>query len=338
MARGVGAKLGLTRHYADVRPAGKATVIEDLKRTGNAVAVVRDGINDSAALTFSDVGDHGRPERHAAPASCRMTESAGQALLTPKAQRDLRQAVSLLESSSFAVRLADYAGKPLNRVLRAVPKLDGSLREVANAAIVRCLEVAINSLEQEAFPPSTWLPKTLTGLTGGIGGLFGALALPVELPLTTTLMLRSIADIARYQGEDLAVREARLACLEVFALGGRRSGTNTDIGYYASRAMFAKLSSDVVAHVVERGASDASAPVVTRLVGEIAGRFGLVLSERAAAAAVPVVGAVSGATLNMLFMHHFERVATGHFTLRRMERAFGREAVRHAYKAISLSG
>lgn len=267
-----------------------------------------------------------------------MTESAGQVLLTPAAQRDLRQAVSLLESSSFAVRLADYAGKPLNRVLRVVPKLDSRLRDVANAAIVRCLEVAIDSLEEETLPPSIWLPKTLTGLTGGIGGLFGVLALPVELPLTTTLMLRSIADIARYQGEDLAVMEARLACLEVFALGGWRSRTNTDIGYYASRAMFARLSNDVVTYVVERSALDASAPVVTRLVGEIAGRFGLVLSERAAAAAVPVVGAVSGATLNMLFMHHFERVATGHFTLRRMERTFGREAVRQAYKAIALGG
>ena len=72
--------------------------------------------------------------------------------------------------------------------------------------------------------PSRWVPRVMTGLAGGFGGLFGAFALPIELPFTTTLMLQSIADIARHYGEDLARPEARLACLEVFALGDPRSG------------------------------------------------------------------------------------------------------------------
>jgi len=42
----------------------------------------------------------------------------------------------------------------------------------------------------------------------------------VELPISTAMMLRSIADIAHSQGEDLEDMEARLSCLEVFALGG----------------------------------------------------------------------------------------------------------------------
>lgn len=257
------------------------------------------------------------------------------AVLTLAAQRDLQLAVGLLETSSFAVRLAEYAGKPLDRVLGVIPGLDRAVRGVAQSAILRCLEIAIDSLEKGDFPPSSWLPKAMTGLTGGIGGLFGAVALPLELPLTTTLMLRSIADIARHQGEDLTAIEGRLACLEIFALGGRRSDAGTDIGYYASRALFAKLSSDVISYVVERSALDVTAPVVTRLVGEIAGRFGLVLSERVAAGAVPVLGAVSGATLNVIFMHHFERVATGHFTLRRLEREHGRKAIGQGYQEIA---
>lgn len=37
-------------------PTDKAAAIEELKRAGNVVAMVGDGINDSVALTYSDVG------------------------------------------------------------------------------------------------------------------------------------------------------------------------------------------------------------------------------------------------------------------------------------------
>jgi hypothetical protein len=142
----------------------------------------------------------------------------------PAAQRsELARAVGLLESSNFAVRIADFAGRPFSQALDLVPKANASLRRVVHEAVMNCLELAVDSLEEDAHPPSIWLPKAMTGLTGGIGGLFGAFALPVELPLTTTLMLRAIADIARHHGEDLSHIEARLACLEVFALGGRKA-------------------------------------------------------------------------------------------------------------------
>jgi hypothetical protein len=269
-----------------------------------------------------------------------MTEGSVSAYVLPlAAQRDVRKAVDLLESPSFAVRLADYAGKPLTRALGFVPKLDSTLRKLAQSAILRCLEVAIDSQEDEDFPPSSWLPRALTGLTGGIGGLFGAVALPVELPLTTTLMLRAIADIARHQGEDLSTVDGRLACLEVFGLGaGRSSDKPSELGYYASRVLFAKLSSDVVSFVAERNVLDISAPVVTRLVGEIAGRFGIVLSERVAAGVVPVLGAVSGATLNVMFTSQFERIAIAHFTLRRLEREYGGEVIQQHCKWVASRG
>jgi hypothetical protein len=35
-----------------------------------------------------------------------------------------------------------------------------------------------------------------------VGGGFGLAALPVELPISTIIMLRSIGDIARSEGED----------------------------------------------------------------------------------------------------------------------------------------
>ena len=124
--------------------------------------------------------------------------------LSDKDQRALEQAVRALESQNFALRIADYAGKPLNRALGLVPTANATLRRVVHKAVMQSLELAVDSLEEEVHPPSTWLPKAMTGLTGGIGGLFGFAALPFELPLTTTLMLRSIADIGRHHGEDMS--------------------------------------------------------------------------------------------------------------------------------------
>jgi P-type E1-E2 ATPase len=67
VARAVGTRLGLSRHYADTLPADKAEIIQELKRQGHVVAMVGDGINDSPALTYADVGiamKHGAEVTH----------------------------------------------------------------------------------------------------------------------------------------------------------------------------------------------------------------------------------------------------------------------------------
>jgi Cu2+-exporting ATPase len=56
VARAVCNDIGLARHFADMLPADKASVIQDLQRQGHRVAMVGDGINDSPALSFADVG------------------------------------------------------------------------------------------------------------------------------------------------------------------------------------------------------------------------------------------------------------------------------------------
>jgi cation-transporting P-type ATPase C len=56
VARAVGERLGLTRQYADMLPADKAEIVQQLQREGRVVAMVGDGINDSPALSFADVG------------------------------------------------------------------------------------------------------------------------------------------------------------------------------------------------------------------------------------------------------------------------------------------
>jgi EcsC protein family len=248
----------------------------------------------------------------------------------------LTLAVKSLENPNFAARLADYAGVPVNRVLGFLPKAaNRQLSALVRSAILGSLDVAIDTLEDEPPPaPATWFSSFLAGVTGGLSGLVGLAALPVELPLTTTFMLRAIASIARHQGEDLSKIEARLACLEVFAFGAKRD-QQVDVGYYAARALLSKYTNDVVAFVAERGAVDASAPVVSSMVSEIVSRFGLVVSDKVAAGALPILGAVGGATVNVIFMDHFQRIAQAHFALRRLERRYGAADIRRRYAELA---
>jgi hypothetical protein len=58
------------------------------------------------------------------------------------------------------------------------------------------------------------------------------------------------------------------------------------------------------------------------------------VSQKVAAGALPIIGAVGGAAVNAAFMDHFQAVAQAHFTVRRLERAYGRDAVHVAYEEI----
>ena len=249
----------------------------------------------------------------------------------------LQNAVKYLEGRNFAARLADYAGVPIHRVLGFLPKtLNKQLSGAVRSAVLKGLEVAVDTLDEKPpRSPSTGFSSFLAGVTGGVSGLFGFGALAFELPLTTTLMLRAIAEIAQHQGEDLSTLEARLACLEVFAYGAKRNEDNLDVGYYAARALISKYTHDIAALALERGAIDASAPVVASLVSEIVSRFGLVVSDKVAAGALPIIGAVGGATVNIVFMDHFQRIAHAHFTLRRLERIYGSSHIKQRYAELA---
>jgi len=67
VARAVGRRIGVTRQFSDMLPADKASVIQDFQRSGKVVAMVGDGINDSPALSYADVGiamKHGAQVAH----------------------------------------------------------------------------------------------------------------------------------------------------------------------------------------------------------------------------------------------------------------------------------
>jgi hypothetical protein len=49
---------------------------------------------------------------------------------------------------------------------------------------------------------------------------------------------------------------------------------------------------------------------------------------------VPILGAAGGATINALFIDHFQQMASGHFIVRRLEKIHGAEPVRLAYEKL----
>jgi len=160
-------------------------------------------------------------------------------------------------------------------------------------------------------------------------------ALAIELPVSATIMLRSIADIARSHGEEISSMEARIACLQVFALGGSSASDNSaDIGYYSLRALLARSVSEAAQYIAKKGIAEESAPAIVRLITKIAARFSIPVSEKAAAQSVPVIGAFGGALINTMFIDHFQDISEGHFTVRQLERKYGFEVVKKIYDEL----
>jgi hypothetical protein len=257
--------------------------------------------------------------------------------LTEAETDQLRAAVRALEGGGFASRLANLLGRQVEAAGRALPATARNvIARATEAALRAALRVAIGTIDAKAPPKAaSGMHKALAAASGAAGGAFGLAAMPIELPVSTTIMLRSIAQIAREEGEDLTQPEAALACLEVFALGGQSPGAPAIEGsYFAVRSVLAKTVSESARFILQRGVADETAPVLVRLVVQIAARFGLVVSQKLAAQAIPVIGAFGGAAVNLAFTEHFQNVARGHFTVRRLERAYGAEAVRFDYERL----
>lgn len=248
----------------------------------------------------------------------------------------LRTAVRRLETPSLAARLAAMAGTPVEMLGGVLPKpARAAVAKATGTALEKALQVALATMRGDARPPTDRLHKAAVGLSGAAGGLFGLPGLAVELPVSTTIMLRSIADIARSEGEDLGNPDAALACLQVFALGGRAaSDDSVDAGYFAVRGALAHSMAQAARVIAERGVVIEGAPVVVRFVAIVAARFGVTVGQKVALQAVPVIGAAGGALVNLAFIDHFQEMARGHFAVRRLERAHGPTLVQAAYEAL----
>jgi hypothetical protein len=248
----------------------------------------------------------------------------------------IRTAVALLENASLASRLTNIVGKPIELIGLALP--EGASKIIAAATtkgLNAALKVALSTMQNRPEAASRLLHKTLATVSGAIGGSLGLVTAPLELPISTIIMLRSIADIARSEGENLADPDAALSCVQVFALGARAGAADAgESGYFVVRGMLAKSITEAARFITERGIVEEGAPILVRFIAQIASRFGVVVTQKLAAQTLPVVGALGGAAVNYAFIDHFQDVARGHFAIRRLERAYGKEAVRAQYERI----
>ncbi len=254
---------------------------------------------------------------------------------TPEDVGELREAQRLLENPGLAIRLTSALGTPVEKGLKLLPEdWSDKVQGAVEVSLQKAMEVAVQTLGSRKKPRRArlFLHKAAAMGSGGAGGVFGLAGIAVELPVSTTIMLRSIADIARSEGADLANLEVRLDCLQVFAMGGRTPIDDaSETGYYALRALLATTLNEAAAFIAKKGLTRQGAPALVRFLSVIASRFSAVVSEKIAAMAVPAIGAAGGAMINMVFISHFQNMARGHFTIRRLERKYGPEAVRRKY-------
>lgn len=257
---------------------------------------------------------------------------------TTREIEELRQAKKLLEYPGLGARIANVIGMPIDKGFNLLPdNWQQKVSEATRTALLKGLEFSIVTLDSNSERKSQdWMHRLLVSTSGALGGAFGFLAMPLELPVSTCIILRSIADIAQSEQQDLSQLPVRLSCLEVLALGGNTPRDDSvKSGYWGVRIALARTMSEAAAYIAERGLADESAPAILRLVSAIGTRFGVVISEEMAAKAVPITGAVLGAGVNYMFMNHFQDMAHGHFTVLRLEQKHGMEAVRREYDSLT---
>ena len=254
----------------------------------------------------------------------------------------LRGAFDRLENPSLIIRLSSAFGMPVESVARQLGKrVPESLRDAVTESTRKAIELAMRGSlmtmkEDQAVSATPRLHTAAAMTTGAVAGFFGVQALLVELPLTTGIMFRSMADIARAEGEAPNDPATMMNVMQVFALG---SGVSTaddaaETSYYGARLALGKVVTEALQFVGKHGIGNAGAPALVRLVTAIASRFGIVVTQKAMAQAIPVIGAVGGGMVNTVFISHFQDMARGHFAIRRLERKYSEEIVREAYERL----
>ena len=257
---------------------------------------------------------------------------------------DLEVAKNMLENTGLAMKLTNAIGRPIEIGINSI---NSSLVEKATKlALNKSLDIALGTIKRDSNTTSSNAThKMLVTASGFIGGLFGMSSLLVELPLSTTIMLRSIADIAQSQGHNLDKMETRLACLEVFSLGSSRTRDDdaSESAYYMVRAGLSyemKSALKAVEGMSTKAIQDAIArgemPILIKLIDSIASKFGITVSEKVVAEALPIVGAIGGGGINYIFISHFQQMATGHFIIKRLEKKYGYEVVERNYQNLLI--
>lgn len=249
----------------------------------------------------------------------------------------LEEAKSTMHNLSWAMRNINLVGDTIESKIKLVPekyiqKLQTATESIL-MGIVKTNLLTISKNKKFSKPSSKTYKAVVTG-SGFLSGLFGSasgIGTPIfisELTLTTKFIMRSIMDIARSQGEDLYSTDTQMACLEVFALGGdSKNDDGLETSYYTLRA---GLSSFI------NNASLSGSGAIANLISKIATRYSITISEKFVAQALPIVGGIGGGTINYVFIDHFQNMATAHFTLKKLERKYGKALIEATFEDLEI--
>ncbi|WP_372885966.1 EcsC family protein [Shimia sp.] len=145
-----------------------------------------------------------------------------------------------------------------------------------------------------------WLNAAVASALGAAGGLGGASTALAELPVTTTVLLRAIQGEAVKLGFDAASENVQFDCVQVFgAAGPLARDDGADLGFVSTRL------------ALTNGA-------LQTLIARVTPKLAVVLGQKLAAQAVPVIGAMAGASINYAYLGYYQEVAHVHFGLRRL--------------------
>ncbi len=203
-------------------------------------------------------------------------------------------------ASGVGINVLNLIGGQAENLLERLP---AGIRKQLDTATVRALEHAMSaaSKSRDAVPDQvSWLNSAVSaamGAAGGAGGLPTALA---ELPVTTTLLLRVIEGVAVEHGFDPKSDSVRFDCLQVFsAAGPLAQDDGSDFAFFTARMAL-------------------SGQAVQAIIHKVAPRLAIVMGQKLAAQAVPVLGAVAGAATNYAYTNYYQEMAHVHFGMRKL--------------------
>lgn len=247
----------------------------------------------------------------------------------------LKKAKATMNDIGWAMRNVNKIGSTLETGANLIPEkvmniLQKGMHSILHG-IVKANLLTIKKNKTFSKPSNKTYKKVVTG-TGAISGFLGSttvigtVVFILELTLTTKFLMRTIMDIARSKGENIYSKEGQLSCIEVFALGGEsKDDDGLETSYYATRAA---LNSTL---------KNLSAKSINEFISKIAARWSIQVSEKFLATAVPIAGAVGGGAINYVFIDHFQKMATAHFTIKQLERKYGETNVQEAFNNIKLN-
>lgn len=260
----------------------------------------------------------------------------------------LHKAKKQLTSVPFVMKALNTLGTPIEKGITLVPeKYQSKITQTIKKALELSVKANLKTLKTNKISSSASnsMYKVVTTGTGFAGGFFGISGFTADVLLSTKFLMRSIMDIARSQGEDITDPEVQIQCLQVFALGGVSPEDDAlDSSYYGTRIALDQALSQLATTIAKQGtkkflqAIAASTPgAVGGFMNKIISRYSVQVLDKFAAQAIPIVGAATGAGLNLIFLTHFQKIALAHFTIRRLERQYGNEAIMEAYNTIDIS-